>query len=128
MTVSPGQRLSKNLPWLGESNPNLPPRPLRLATATGLAGAIAVLITLVLWSIAAAAGDGGRASRIDVLHLLRMTSLQAGLSTGLSLMVGIGLAWALNRLRFPGRDLVVALFGSAIVTPGLVVAFGMLAI
>ena len=128
MAVSPGQRLSMNLPWLGEPNPHLPPRPLRLATATGLAGGIAVLIILVLWSIAAAAGDGGRASRIDVLHLLRMTTLQAGLSTALSLLVGTGLAWALNRLRFPGRDLIVALFGSAIVTPGLVVAFGMLAI
>lgn len=120
--------MSINLPWLGEPNPHLPPRPLRLATASALAGAVALLIILVLWSIAAAASDSDRASRIDVLHLLRMTTLQAGLSTVLSLLVGTALAWALNRLRFPGRDLVVALFGSAIVTPGLVVAFGMLAI
>ncbi|MCS6759916.1 MAG: thiamine/thiamine pyrophosphate ABC transporter permease ThiP, partial [Candidatus Devosia euplotis] len=41
---------------------------------------------------------------------------------------GAALAWALNRLRFPGRDLVVGLFASAIVTPGMVVAFGLLTI
>ena len=46
----------------------------------------------------------------------------------LSLAVGTALAWCLNRLRFPGRDLVVGLFASAIVTPGMVVAFGLLSI
>src|SRR5690606_26153510 len=53
-------------------------------------------------------------------------SIQAGLSTVLSLAVGIALAWALDRLRFPGRSLLVGLFAAAIVTPGLVVAFGLL--
>lgn len=106
-----------------------PHRPLRIAAATLLAALIAGLIGLVLWAILAAATDsGGGASRVDIPHLLRMTSIQAGLTTMLSLLVGMALAWALNRLRFPGRDLVVGLFASAIVTPGMVVAFGLLAI
>ncbi|MHA6690831.1 ABC transporter permease family protein [Devosia sp. A449] len=107
----------------------LPHRPYRIAASIALAGAIAALIGLVLWAILAAATDsGGSASRIDIPHLLRMTSIQAGLTTILSLAVGTMLAWALNRLRFPGRDLVVGLFASAIVTPGMVVAFGLLSI
>ncbi|WP_172124099.1 MULTISPECIES: hypothetical protein [unclassified Devosia] len=106
----------------------LPPRPLRIATACLLALAIAGLIALVLWSILAAATDAAATSRIDIAHLLRMTSIQAGLTTVLSLLVGTALAWSLNRLRFPGRDLLVAFFASAIVTPGMVVAFGLLAI
>src|SRR5690606_27810480 len=85
---------------------------------------------LVLWSIAATAGDEPTSARtaIDVRHLLAMTSIQAGLTTILSLVVGTGLAWALNRLRFPGRGLIVGLFASALVTPGIVVAFGLLAV
>jgi len=106
----------------------LPPRPWRIATACLLALAIAGLIALVLWSILAAATDAAAPSRIDIPHLLRMTSIQAGLTTILSLLVGTALAWSLNRLRFPGRDLLVAFFASAIVTPGMVVAFGLLAI
>ncbi|MET3924126.1 thiamine/thiamine pyrophosphate ABC transporter permease ThiP [Devosia sp. 2618] len=107
----------------------LPHRPIRIAAAVALAIGIALLIALVLWAIlAAATGDVGSTSRIDIPHLLRMTSIQAGLTTVLSIAVGIVLAWALNRLRFPGRDLVVGLFASAIVTPGMVVAFGLLSI
>ena len=107
----------------------LPHRPLRIAAATTLAAAIAGLIALVLWAILAAAttSDAG-GGRIDIAHLLRMTSIQAGLTTILSLLVGAALAWSLNRLRFPGRELLVALFAAAIVTPGMVVAFGLLSI
>jgi thiamine transport system permease protein len=106
----------------------LPHRPLRLTAAAALAAGITLLIALVLWSILAAATEGGGTSRIDIPHLLRMTSIQAGLTTILSLAAGLVLAWALNRLRFPGRDLLVGLFASAIVTPGMVVAFGLLSI
>ena len=106
----------------------LPHRPIRIAAATTLAAAIATLIALVLWAIVSSATGEGSGARIDISHLLRMTSLQAGLTTILSLLVGAALAWALNRLRFPGRDLVVGLFASAIVTPGMVVAFGLLSI
>ncbi|KKB07478.1 hypothetical protein VE26_12015 [Devosia chinhatensis] len=106
----------------------LPKRPIRIAMATALSFAIAALIAAVLWAILAAATDASGHSRVDIAHLLRMTSLQAGLTTILSLLVGMALAWSLNRLRFPGRDVVVSLFASAIVTPGMVVAFGLLSI
>ncbi len=108
----------------------LPRRPLRLIAGTVVAIAVAVLIALVLYSIAAAAAveTGGARSGVDLPHLLVMTATQAGLTTVLSLSVGTALAWALNRLRFPGRDLVVGLFASAIVTPGVIVAFGLLAV
>lgn len=107
----------------------LPHRPGRILSATLLAGGIAGLIVIVLWAIFAAATDTATgAGQIDIPHLLRMTSIQAGLTTVISLTVGVALAWALNRLRFPGRDLLVGLFASAIVTPGMVVAFGILTI
>lgn len=106
----------------------LPRRPLRIGVSATLALAIAGLIAAVLWSILAAATDAGGSSRVDIPHLLRMTSIQAGLTTVLSLLVGMALAWALNRLRFWGRDLLVGLFAAAIVTPGMVVAFGLLSI
>ena len=106
----------------------LPHRPARIASATLLALAIAALIALVFWAILDAATDAGGSSRVDIPHLLRMTAIQAGLTMVLSLLVGMALAWALNRLRFFGRDLVVGLFAAAIVTPGMVVAFGLLSI
>ncbi|MCP8884631.1 thiamine/thiamine pyrophosphate ABC transporter permease ThiP [Devosia sp. XJ19-1] len=106
----------------------LPRRPLRIATATGLTLIIAALIVAVLWAILDAATGASGGSRVDLAHLLRMTALQAGLTMVLSLGVGVAVAWALNRLRFFGRDLVVGLFAAAIVTPGMVVAFGLLSI
>jgi thiamine transport system permease protein len=107
----------------------LPRRPLRLIAGAGIAATIAALVALVLLAIlATAAGEPSRQSSVDVWHLVVMTSVQAGLTTVLSLLVGTALAWALNRLRFPGRDLIVGLFASAIVTPGLIVAFGLLSV
>jgi len=106
---------------------SIPNRPLRLVTGAALAASIAALVGLVLVSILRAA-TGAAASNVDIWHLVGMTATQAALSTILSLLVGIALAWALNRLRFPGRDLIVGLFASAIVTPGLIVAFGLLAV
>jgi thiamine transport system permease protein len=107
----------------------LPHRPLRLAGGAALALAIAVLIGTLFWSIldAAATQPPGSAD-VDLGYLIYITTLQAALSTILSLIVGIALAWALNRLRFAGRELVIGLFASAIVTPGLVVAFGLLSV
>ena len=108
----------------------LPHRPLRLAAGAIVGVAVAALVVVILYSIAAAAAveTGGARSAVDLPHLLVMTTTQAALTTILSLSVGTALAWALNRLRFPGRDLVVGLFASAIVTPGVIVAFGLLAI
>jgi thiamine transport system permease protein len=112
------------------SDLTLPPRPLRLAGGAALALAIAAFVATLLLAIAAAATEQPAAGRspLDVPHLLIMTTTQAGLSTVLSLVVGTALAWSLNRLRFPGRDLLVGLFASAIVTPGIIVAFGLLAV
>ena len=108
----------------------LPPRPLRLAGGAAVALGIAALVVTLLGTLALAAngqGSGGSAG-VDIAHLLRMTALQAGLSTVLSLALGMALAWALNRLRFVGRSVLVALFAAAIVTPGIVLAFGLLAV
>lgn len=118
------------MPRFKRSNSPLPPRPVRLIGGAAVALAIAGLVALVFWSIVTAASAEPASARtpIDVPHLLAMTSIQAGLTTVLSLIVGTALAWSLNRLRFPGRDLVVGLFASAIVTPGIVVAFGLLAV
>jgi thiamine transport system permease protein len=93
-----------------------------------VAAGIALLVVLVLYAMTAAASGAPSGRTVDLAHLLRMTTIQAGLTTVLSLAVGTALAWALNRLRFPGRDLTVGLFASAIVTPGIVVAFGLLAV
>jgi len=101
---------------------------MRLAAGTAIAVTIAALVAMVLFAIFSAATGTYQDSRVDLVHLVRMTTIQAGLTTILSLLVGMALAWALNRLRFPGRDLLVGLFASAIVTPGIIVAFGLLAV
>jgi len=107
---------------------SLPARPLRLLAGAAIAIAVAVLVALLFGAIIVAAqGQAGTATDgVDIAHLLRMTAIQAGLSTVLSLVVGVALGWALNRLRFFGRGVVIGLFASAIVTPGLIVAFGLL--
>jgi thiamine transport system permease protein len=106
-----------------------PRRPLRRLAGAAVALGITALVVAVLTTLLAAAGDAAPASRnLDIIHLVAMTSIQAGLSTFFSLLVGMALAWALNRLRFFGRDVVVGLFATAIVTPGLVLAFGLLAV
>jgi thiamine transport system permease protein len=107
----------------------IPPRPLRLLGGAVLALGIALLIGILFWSIlAAASGQPGASSSADIGYLIYITTLQAALSTIFSLLAGIALAWALNRLRFPGRTLVIGLFASAIVTPGIIIAFGLLAV
>jgi len=108
---------------------SLPHRPLRLAGGAAIAVLIATLIGTLFWAILdAAAGQPPSSAPVALGYLIYITTLQAALSTILSLLVGIGLAWALNRLRFPGRTIVIGLFASAIVTPGLVVAFGLLSV
>jgi thiamine transport system permease protein len=108
---------------------NLPHRPLRLIGGAIVALAIAALIGTLFWSIlSAASGQPPVTSSVDLPYLIYITTLQAALSTILSLIVGVAVAWALNRLRFIGRDIVIGLFASAIVTPGLVVAFGLISV
>ena len=107
----------------------VPSRPLRRIGGAVIAIAVAALIVTLFWSIlAAAAGQPAGTSHVELGYLIYITTLQAALSTVLSLVVGVALAWALNRLRFAGRSLVIGLFASAIVTPGLIVAFGLLSV
>lgn len=118
------------MPHSPQFSSGAPRRPLRFTAGVVIGAAVALLIVLVLWSITAtAATDPGTSpSRIDLPWLVLTTTIQAGLTTVLSLLVGTALAWALNRLRFPGRELIVGLFASAIVTPGIIIAFGLLAV
>jgi len=62
-------------------------------------------------------------------RVLGWTVVQASLSTGLSIAVGILLGWALSHRRtFPGRKLFIALLSSALVLPTLVVALGLVTV
>lgn len=107
----------------------LPPRPLRLVGGIVVAVAVTTMIVAIFATIlAAAARQPAGATTVDLGYLLWITGVQAILSTVLSLAAGMAVAWALNRLRFPGRTLLVGLFASAIVTPGLVIAFGLLSV
>jgi thiamine transport system permease protein len=80
----------------------VPPRPLRLTAGAAIAIAVAALIGTLFWSILGAATGQAAGAPLDIGYLIYITTLQASLSTVLSLIVGIALAWALNRLRFPG--------------------------
>jgi thiamine transport system permease protein len=75
--------------------------------------------------------DGSLFSELDnrVYGLLKFTLYQAFLSTILSLLVGVLLAWALaHQSHFRGRGLLVALFSSSLVLPTLIVVFGLIGI
>ena len=64
-----------------------------------------------------------------IVSLLKFTLFQATLSTLLSLLLGLLLAWSLaHQPRFCCRSIVVALFSSSLVLPSLIVAFGIIAV
>ncbi len=70
-------------------------------------------------------------SHIDgrIWYLLRFTILQASISTILSLIVGIILAWSLaHQTKFPFRNIIIALFSSSLVLPSIIVAFGIITV
>jgi len=75
--------------------------------------------------------EGTVCTKIDsrIIGLLKFTLYQAFLSTVLSLVVGVLLAWALaHQSHFRGRGLLVALFSSSLVLPTLIVVFGLIGI
>ena len=77
------------------------------------------------------AQEGSLFTQLDkrIYGLLKFTLYQAFLSTVLSLVVGILLAWALaHQSHFRGRGLLVALFSSSLVLPTLIVVFGLIGI
>ena len=77
------------------------------------------------------AQEGSLFTQLDkrIYGLLKFTLYQAFLSTILSLVVGVLLAWALaHQSHFRGRGLLVALFSSSLVLPTLIVVFGLIGI
>jgi thiamine transport system permease protein len=105
-------------------------RPGRRLAGASVAIAIAVLIAalLIALSVAGQRFPGTGSNAPDIRHLLTMSVIQAGLSTILSILAGLVLAWTLDRLRFPGRGLVIGLLSTALVMPSLVIVSGLLAI
>ncbi|NEW61430.1 ABC transporter permease subunit [Sulfurovum sp. bin170] len=64
-----------------------------------------------------------------VFSLLKFTLYQAFLSTLLSMIVGVLLAWSLaHQQKFRGRSVLVAIFSSSLVLPTLIVVFGLIAV
>jgi ABC-type Fe3+ transport system, permease component len=63
-----------------------------------------------------------------LLRILAFSFIQAGISTILSLGLGIALALALARRRFPGREALLALLGTTMVMPTIVVVFAVLTV
>lgn len=99
----------------------------RMWIGAAIAALVFIVILVVLLSIQGAASDQS-AYPVDIAHLIRMSAIQAGLSALLSVLVGIILAWTLNRRQFPGRTLLVGLLSAALVTPGITVAVGLIAV
>ncbi len=62
----------------------------------------------------------------SVRQALQLSLLSATAATGLSVLVGVPLAWGLARLRFPGRRLVRALVTLPLVLPPVVGGVGLL--
>ena len=81
--------------------------------------AFAILGLVAGGFIALASFDGGTPALLSIGpylgRVLAFSITQAALSTVLSLVLGIGLALALARRRFPGRDIVLAILGTTMV-------------
>ncbi len=64
-----------------------------------------------------------------IIKTIGWTTLQASLSTILSLAIGLTLCWALShRKQFAGRSLYIALLSSALVLPTIVVILGIVSL
>lgn len=61
-------------------------------------------------------------------RLFGWTTLQAGISSVLTLLLGVPVAWAITRLQFRGREWVLRLLMLPFVMPTLVAAMGILAL
>jgi thiamine transport system permease protein len=110
-----------------------PPARRSLASVPGLLALLAILALIG----AATTGLVRAASGIDLLSVwadpylwsvLRFTALQAGLSALISVAIAIPVARALSRRRFPGRTLLLRLFGLPMIVPAVAGAFGILTV
>lgn len=94
-----------------------------------LAGGFLLLAAVLLYQLAVHPAAGALSVGPRFYRTLFWTTLQAGISTLLSIIVGIALAWALShRTRFPGRSIYIALLSSALVLPTLVVVLGIVTV
>lgn len=102
----------------------------RVTAGVVLAALVAALIGAMVTSlfVASARFPGTGAIGGDIFYLARITILQASLSTLVSIVVGILVAWSLNRVAFPGRSAYVAVLSMSLVLPALVVGFGVIAV
>ena len=100
---------------------------------------VAFLVVFFAWPLAAilerslVAGEGSETvldvlTRDSTLEIAWFTLWQATVSTALTLLAGLPLAWALARFRFPGRSLVEALVLVPFVLPTVVVATAFVAL
>jgi thiamine transport system permease protein len=88
-----------------------------------LGGALAALIAVAPPDLAAILGD------LYLRHVLLFTALQASLSCLLSVALALPVARALARRgRFPGRTLLLRLFGLPMVMPAIVAVFAIVAL
>ncbi|MCW5718904.1 MAG: thiamine/thiamine pyrophosphate ABC transporter permease ThiP [Bauldia sp.] len=94
--------------------------------------ALALLIGVVALGFIGLLSAGGSGAAIDwgyVWSLVRISLIQAGLSTAVSLVLGAALALALaRRSRFRGRMLLIAGFNAATVLPAIVTVFAIVAL
>jgi len=94
--------------------------------------AFAILALVAGGFIALAAVGGEKPTLLSIgpylWRVLAFSIVQATLSTVLSLMLGIALALALARRRFPGRGMVLALLGTTMVIPTIVAVFSVFAV
>jgi molybdate transport system permease protein len=95
-----------------------PPWFLLLPALAGLAFLVLPLAGLLVrapWSTL-----GTRLGQGEVLEALRLSLVSATISTGVSLLLGVPLAWVLARVSFPGLRLVRALVTVPLVLPPVV--------
>lgn len=98
---------------------------LALAATVVVAGVVAASLAAL-----AAAAPASDAAWFDarLARVVAFSIAQAGLSTALALGLGLPVARALARRTFPGRSLVLRLFGVPLVIPVVVAVFGLVAV
>ncbi|MGH6819767.1 MAG: thiamine/thiamine pyrophosphate ABC transporter permease ThiP, partial [Methylocella sp.] len=111
----------------GKMNGFAIPRPL--APARAALAAIAALVCAGFFPVLAIGLQEGLA-RSDpyLLHVTAFTLVQAGLSTALSLAVGMPVARALARRRFAGRNTIIRLLALPLALPAIVTVLGIVEI
>ena len=113
--MSPNRRLLSHLPGI------LP--------GAFISVALLFLAALLLYQLTALPEFSSLSLGPRFAKTLGWTTLQATVSTLLSVLVGCAIAWALShQQKFPGRGLLIALLSSALVLPTLVVVLGLVTV